>query len=319
MDRRQAAIDLLMAEGGPTLRYLTASEILKDSRLTVQLRRAWRDDLVSTWVSALNPDLPIHGGNDDTFETVTGKLFELGAHKDSLPLVKRMSGYLEALNHEPKTMLDNLYQVLIGSAAARLGFDVGTYARRRLRDLHSSIRKFGFDIYRPRDSYTLPKRCKPYPVVRESLASNGVFRLPYVHDLYLLNNVELSTADRRRYRDVVSYVLDPRYQHLPHGFGYVEERLKGRSRFLVVGWKADFDGSLIRMELDASLPPGLRSKPDLSKYADSVGWSFPRESLVDKSPGYWVVGQRMALTPSPRRARERKLESTFRALRLKNE
>lgn len=318
MNRIGQAIELLMDEAGPTLRYLTASQVIRDERLARRLRKRWKDDLVSTWLDRLRRDLPIHGGNDDTFETVTGKLFELGANKDVLPLVRRMSPYLETLNHRPASMLDNLHQVIVASAAARLGFDVSRYASRRLAAIHQAVRAFDFDIYRDPVSYRLPKPYKNYPVVKEAFAPGGVFRLPYVHDLYLLNHVVPSRADRRRYEDVVRYVLDDRYQRLPHGFGYVEETLRGKPRWLVVGWKANFDGTLMRMELAARLPKRFRARADLTPWELDAGWLFPAEWLAEQSPGYWVAGQRMALTPAPRRVKQRTLESTFRAVRLLN-
>jgi|GEM_PF-6231469 len=316
MQQWNQAIDFLMEEGGPTLRYLTANQLLMDGKRARQLRKAWRDDVVGRWIEALRTDLPIHGAQDETFETVTGKLFELGARRQSSPLSRPMSAYLQRLNEEPRSMLDNLCQIIIGSAAARLGFDVNRYAARRLRVVHDATRHFDFDIYRTRDSYRLPPRYKDYPVIRQTFAPDGVFRLPYVHDLYLMNAADFNRTQRRRYLDVLRYVLSPGYQSLSSGFGYVEERLRGKSRWLVVGWKAGFDDSLIRMELQASLPRPLHRTPDLTAWKSEPGWSFPQRYLLDQSPGYWVSGRRMGLMQRPRRAKQRRLESTFRALRL---
>ena len=126
----------------------------------------------------------------------------------------------------------------------------------------------------------------------------------------------LSRADHRRRLEILRYVFDPRYQQLPENFGYVEEKRGGRRHWLVVGWKAGFDNSVIRQELSAGLPRSVAQKPDLSPFKNDVGWSFPKASLVDRSPGYWVSGHRMALTHRPRRDQSYHLESTLRALRL---
>ena len=93
MDEHFKATQWLLENGGPVIRYRTATELMDDGagigleRLVAELERS---PLVQRWLARLVPPRPgdlfsLHGSNPDAFENMCAKLTELGIRAGMLP------------------------------------------------------------------------------------------------------------------------------------------------------------------------------------------------------------------------------------------
>ncbi|MBN1247916.1 MAG: hypothetical protein JXC32_09680 [Anaerolineae bacterium] len=91
--RDEAALaQWLLAEGGPAIRYRTATELLDTppSDVTELLADLTSYGMVQTWVDRLRPPergslANLHGSHPDAFENICAKLYELGIRPGMVP------------------------------------------------------------------------------------------------------------------------------------------------------------------------------------------------------------------------------------------
>jgi hypothetical protein len=339
----------LMENGGPLIRYRTATELLDDpsaadlERLPEELLAS---PLVTRWLERLVPG-GIHSSQSTAFENPMNKLADLGLKAGMRPLDERTAHFRGLLAERAGRragmglLLDN---IILAAGLLRVGYPMGAaemaFLRRRLDELYDTCRKGSYDIYIGADEYAgIPKAFRAKRFVKPELTPDGELRLPYIHDLYALAHFPEEARDAatdRKIDTVIRYVLDPRYQTLNDGYGYLRQRDGDHVHHYAIGWSAHLadcsrgvegfqKARLVqRMELMAHFAAAWKSRVFRAGLAHLEGFRtergpyvFPRDYLREQQSGYWVTGAYMALEENRQSPRAIEFESTFRMLAIK--
>lgn len=342
-------LDWLIENGGPVIRYRTATELADDlSQASVhKLKHDLLEcDLIQTWLARLVPGR-IHDSRDMDFENTMGKLLEFGFRagfaafdRRTLPFRRGFSAMLEG----PPGMRRTLNAVIVASGLFRAGYEheeaLDEFLLERLDTLYRATRWAGYDIYVDSDRYPgIPEmwRLKKVPLVNPDLTPNGEFQLPYIHDIYALSRLPgylRNEAVNRKIVAIVRYVLAPEYQALAPGYGLLRA---DKHKYYAVGWSVhlprypvpDLDNLakrvfIQRIELMAHFSVSRENAwfrgavQHLESFRTKTGtYLFPRCYLRELRDSYWVGGGHMGLEKDRKTSRALELESTFRMLKIK--
>jgi hypothetical protein len=333
----------LLEHGGPAIRYRTATELMHESdgvdleRLTVDLLQY---PMVREWLGRLAPLrsgnlFNLHGANPDAFENVCAKLCEFGIRAGMLEELDK--GLLHYRRHLAQG--DFLGKLFVVSPLNWMGYGgdeaVQAYLGRRLARMFALARSGVYDIYVDHDTFgDCPAAFRKRPLVNPEFYD----RLPGIWDIYALAHYpEVLRRDEmeRWIEAVVAYVLDPRYQALDEGYGYMRS---GPRRYHSMGWSLHLPGYdgfdftraihaamfVQRVELMAHFPIARRSQwfreslRHLEGFRTEIGtYRFPAPYLREQASGYWVQGAYMRLEQERRSRLSLETESTFRMLKIK--
>jgi hypothetical protein len=339
----------LLDSAGPVVRYRAARELMDGGSADIAglQKELLACPLVRLWMDRLKEVRKIHDSGNDRFENVVGKLLEFGLGAECEEFATLLRPFISRLNRGPEHkqgMMFMLGATIVAWGLARAGIkdpSLDAFMQQRLGDLSEMARKGSYDIYVKGIAFPdMPADYRDrYAVVKEEFTPSGEFRLPNIHDIYMLSAIQDSgpAADvAAKIEQVVSYVLHPDYQALDPAFGYVRQQHDGKAHYYVLGWAASLPGYssplkkgrpavlLQRVELMCHFPVAcrhqwtLRCLEYLDQYKTGAGtWSFPREYITEKPVGYWVSGAHMGLEEDRRSKQSIELESTFRMLRIK--
>jgi hypothetical protein len=335
---------------GAVIRYRTARELLREPPADIAgLRRELVESpMVRLWMGRLADCRKVHDSGNDRFENIVGKLLEFGLDGECGEFAELLRPFAERLERGLENrhgMFYVLSGVIVAWGLARAGIEdqrLNKFVHERLDVLDETAIEGSYDIcYKGIAFKDMPKEYRDRaPVVKEEFAPEGEFRLPYIHDLYWMAAMQDAGPDEEtaeKIERVVSYVLQPEYQALDAGFGYVREMHKDGVHYYVLGWAAQLPGYnaplkkgkppmlLQRLELLCHFPVAcmhewvLRSLEYLDQYKTRGGtWVFPREYLTERPAGYWVAGAHMGLEEERRSQKAMEVESTFRMLKIKS-
>jgi hypothetical protein len=341
----EATHQWLLAEGGPAIRYRTATELFAERGqcdLTALQNTLLTSATVGWWLAHLKPGMSpsqLHGSRPTCFENAAAKLTLLGCHAGMVPLDERMAStrqWLAARSTSPPDWDDlDYYRMLVAARLAAIGYDdegLRHVIRQRVSVLGAWARQGRYDIYVEQDTYgSFPEAFRRRSLVDPAIYPKGVSRLPSIHDLYALTASPWLLTDAEAATDVdavIGYILHPDYQHLEAGYGIMVT--PGR-RYRSIGWDIKLPGydgwkemgtkarQLVqRLMLMAHFPvaqrhPWFRAGMDhLQRWATKEGtYHFPGDYLWESKSGYWVNGSAMGLEENRRRRRAIEMESTF--------
>lgn len=366
MDNLQDRINWLFEEGNPIIRWRVAREIAGDqSRADVVESELSANPLVHSWLERLtlgkltgklankNEEKlrllggMVHGGPDRCLENVLGKLSEFGLWEGASTLDEKMLPLMNIFRWGGDWERDVFYQYawedLVKSIFAwgllRMGYrpdeHMKTYLRQHLENVHKIARDKVFDIYAdPAELVGLPKAWVGKKVMKQEIMAN--YHLPSIHDMYVLAHYPVELLDEQAegmITDVVSYILDPRFQTLKDGYGYawIKERrtcygwgwsphLPGYNGFEFEGGKAS--NLVQRIELMAHFPLARQSQWFQESLKHLEGFKTEQDtyrfpgSYLRESEGYYVSGYHMGLGENRRKKAGLEIESTFRMLKI---
>lgn len=257
----------LFENGGPAIRYRTATELLP--RPAAEDVRRLRADLlaspfVKTWLARLQPDFSfnaLHGAKPACFENTLGKLAQLGCHAGMPALDDKVSPFLDWLADRESAgeagFVQRAYsQTIVAAFLACAGYGesqpVAAVAQRRLDTLYEFCRRGSYDIYvapiyvdpdSQSSAYpAVPAAYRRYRLIDPALYVDGDMCLPALYDLHLLSSLppNLRNPDSERKLDtIIDYVMQAEYQRLPEGYGIL---LHGKGRYWVMGWSVHLPG-----------------------------------------------------------------------------
>ena len=337
-------VQWLFANGGPSIRYRTATELMDDPA-SVDLERLTADLVQSTmarqWLDCFGArrdgDLfSFHGSNPDAFENVCAKLCELGIRPGMLETVdERMLAFCHLLAQGGTFTGRSLVASCLNWAGYGADEAVQNCLCERLSRLYGLAQSGTYDIYIDHDTFgDCPAAFRKRPLVNPEY--NG--RLPGIWDIYALAHYPeaLMSAETARQIDaVIAYVLHPDYQGLHEGYGYMRS---GPRRYWSMGWSVHLPGYngldlrraihahmfVQRLELMAHFPTARQSQwfkdcvAHLEGFRTQAGtYRFPARYLREQSSGYWVQGAYMRLEENPRSRQSLELDSTFRMLKIR--
>jgi len=335
-------VQWLMDEGNPVVRWRTAAELGPAPAELGTLR----EDLlahpdVRRWLRLLGEcRRRLHHSGDSALENVGGKLYELGLRAGMEPLDAGMKPWRDRLADYSPTSLEyaGFGGGIVAAVLARLGYRdeaVTAWVRRRMRAIAPAATAMRFDIHIDPDTFgDCPAARRRHPLIDPALCGGDwELGLPLIHDVYAMSALPAGRKGDRSLRDaIVTYILDPRYQALPEGYGNV--RL-GPRKYYSMGWSVHLPGfrdspppshdaarTVQRVELMAHFAAARKSDwfagrlEYLDSYRTSDGtWLLPAAYLRE-AEGYYVLGCHMGLGENRRRRAWRQIESTFRMLKI---
>ena len=264
----EALIDWLLENGGPAIRYRTASELMPHSSNVdiAELRqKLLRSNSVRTWLNRFVPFSifnDIHGSKATTFENVVGKLTDLGLKRGIAEFDQQIIPFckwLEENSDRPPThIFDWFARTLIAAFLARSGYGnesaVGQVLKTRLDTIYNFTRKQRFDIYVSPEGYPqIPSSFKNRPLINPELSIDGNLCLPWIYDIfgfaaYLAehgNEDDLMKADT-----IINYILNKQYQRLPEGYGIL---IGDNRRYYAMGWSVHLPGFIDKPSEDVNI------------------------------------------------------------------
>ncbi len=249
----------LYENGGPVIRYRTATELIESSSDVDTghlLDELVQSPQVQTWLGNLIPPrlllnnppttprvmesgiMEVHGSKSINLENVLGKLTDFGLKQGVTELDRRTLPYRKWLEEIAERATENVFDIFsMGMTAdflARAGYirepAVRKIMRQRLDIVYDFTRKGDYDIY------IKGKFLRNLPMIKPELTPSGVCCLPLIYDIigwaaYLPErgtNEELSKADT-----IIEYILDEEYQKFPWGYGIIGD---GTGRTWSLGW-----------------------------------------------------------------------------------
>lgn len=342
----------LLANGGPAIRYRTATELMPPSSSVdiTQLREdLLQSELVRAWIDRLTPSAgfnDLHGSKATAFENAMGKLTQLGCRRGVPELDQRTMSYRSWLKDTAERPHRNIFDVfartLIAAFLARAGYSdepaVGMVLRNRLETVYDYARQGRYDIHVSTEGLPqVPPNWRDVPLIDPTLSEKGNLCLPWIYDIVGLAAYlpECGTEDDWSKTDtVINYILNDQYQRLPDGYGTL---IGENRRYYAMGWSVHLPGYfgnaskgaavrefVQRLTLMACFPAATQhpwfgeSLRHLRRFQTERGtYLFPRPYLEDGGTGYWIAGRRMGLEEKRRATHAIELESTFWMTALK--
>jgi hypothetical protein len=337
-------VQWLFENGGPAIRYRTATELMDDGE-SVDLERLAADlvqsSMAQLWMDRFAPLRPgdmfsLHGSNPDAFENVCAKLCELGIGAGMLAACdERMHPFRRYLAQEGAFW----GQTLLASCLNWAGYGDDEAVQACLVDRLDKISELAqsgtYDIYIDHDTFgDCPAAFRKRPLVNPEFND----KLPGIWDMYALARYPqalMNAETARRIEAVVAYVLHPDYQALNEGYGYMRA---GPRRYYSMGWSVHLPGYdgfqfsraihahmfVQRLELMAHFPVARQSSwfqdclQHLEGFRTEQGtYRFPARYLREQASGYWVQGAYMRLEENRRSRQALELDSTFRMCKIK--
>jgi hypothetical protein len=337
----ESAIAWLLQEGGPVIRYRTATELVDDAtgievgRLAAGLVAS---KVVQQWLAQIQGPRDMgsyHGSNSSAFENACAKLCELGLRAGMLRGFDwRMEPYRDQLAEDP----ESVWNPITGGCLTWAGFHdeaLLEWLRARLGVLYETAQAGSYDIYIDQDRYgDFPAAFRKRPLV----APRYYGRLVGIWDVYALAHwpMALASSEAQDQIDaVIAYILHPGYQALDEGYGVMRAR---RRRYYAIGWSVHlpgYGGTEFRRAMHAAMfvqrvelmahfavarqsPWFRQSLAHLESYCTDRGtYRFPSAYLREQTDGYYVTGAYMRLEADRRRRVALELDSTFRMLKIK--
>ena len=283
----------------------------------------------------------IHGSFDTCFENAMGKLVHFGVKKGMAELDAKCVPFFDWLKPK-KNVLSTFLRDVVASFLSLAGYYteplVKDFLIKRIDTLYEFIKKRSYSIYAKKDEYKgIPKPFKDYPLINPELYPDGNFRLPWIHDINGFTGFSEEIKDKnvkRKINDIISYILNPKYQQFPDGYGIVMAEPR---KYYGMGWSVwlpgyyGFDmspfkaGCLIqRIEMMSHFAVAWshrwfnESLHHLENFkADRGTYLFPKEYLKEKRNSYFITGAHMGLGENRRKKLSLEIESTFWMMRIK--
>jgi hypothetical protein len=232
--------------------------------------------------------------------------------------------------------------MIVGSFLVIAGYhqeeEIRKYLAQRLETLWEFTREKNFNIYADRDQYPdIPAGFRNKPLVKPELYAGGEERFPTIYDIHALANYPAQHLDKdvqKKVDGVIEYVLHPKYQAFPEGYGLMRA---GKRKYYAIGWSVhlpkyhpsteksyDENRLIQRLVLMANFraarkhPWFTENAKKLEEYRTDHGtFIFPRSYLPERKSGYWVEGAYMGLEENRRKRTAIELESTFWMLKIR--
>jgi hypothetical protein len=360
MDIHLLSLDWLMENAGPIIRWRVGNELLpeiSESQRDLLTRELLATPLVQIWLGRLNLEefsIPldslntsslgqlggmVHGSKKNCLENVLGKLSEFGLCAGMAGLDERVLPLFRIFRWKADWKSDDTFQnageTLVKSVFAwgllRMGYTPDSamqdFLLEHLRNCHKIAHDQVFDIYADEAELVgLPKAWAGKPIIKQEVMAN--YWLPYIHDLYVFTNFPASLLDKNTNRmidDLITYILDPRFQALRNGYGYAW--IKERNTCYSWGWSPHLkdDATLVqRVELMMHFPRGRSSTWVLETLRFLDGFRTPEAryrlpgEYLREAEGYYVSGYGMGLGENRRKSTGIEAESTFRMLKIQS-
>jgi hypothetical protein len=335
-------IQWLFENGGPAIRYRTATELMDasaDPDLDALAADLTSSSMVRQWLDRIDQPggmTSLHASDPAAFENVCAKLCELGLRAGMLAELDNM---MLPFRRHLANWNETWSPVLLASCLNWFGYDdeavLGCLSE-RLEAMYRLARSGDYDIYVDQDTFgDFPSAFRKRPLVNPDFYDS----LPSIWDIYALAHwpQALGTDQTQpKIEAIIAYILHPDYQALEEGYGVMRA---GKRRYYSMGWSVHLPGYGLpyqadgpeldrpvheamyvqRLELMAHFSVARQSQwfqdniRHLQTRRTKEGpYRFPASYLREGSSGYWVLGAYTRLEENRRMRRSLDLDSTFR-------
>ncbi|MBN1579940.1 MAG: hypothetical protein JXA89_04505 [Anaerolineae bacterium] len=333
----------LFDNGGPIVRYLTATELLEDTS-GIDLEQLVHDllacDEVQRWLDNLGAG-PIHHSRDTAAENALAKLCEYGLQAGIPALDEKALPYCDL--SVDKSYYD--FEVILVPFLIRAGYwreqAIRDWFIRRLADLQRTAQHGSYDLYmdeKERAGFPKPWAEKQFYKL-EFNPTGDAYPLPSCYDLYGMAYWPADDLETwQAIEAVAAYVIDPAFQTTPGGYiwnpvkrqGYAAGRVFLACFPILTGFDPErFESNRFVMfvELGARFEAVRGSQwfrdsiAHLEQFCTPGGtYRFPAPYLQEKRNSYYLyAGAHMGLGENRRGKSAIEIESTFRLLRIKKQ
>jgi hypothetical protein len=331
----------LLANGGPIVRYRTATELLGDTR-GIDLARLRAEllasDEVQRWLGYLGTG-PVHHSKDEAAENAMAKLLEYGLRAGLTAFDEKALPYCDC-GPGGRYERDAL---IIAPFLIRAGYwsqpGVAGWFGARLDALHCTAQAASYDfLMSASERAALPASARDKQTYKLSFDPVGdETPLPSCYDLYAMCYYPHADAEAwRKIEAIVGYLIDPRFQTTPGGYIWDSARRQhyaaGRGFLATLpgfGRVPPEPGEVARLvmflEMMAHSVSGSQSEwfrgylAHLEGFRTPEGtYCFPGEYLKERRGGgyYLYSGAHMGLGENRRARQALEIESTFRMQRI---
>jgi hypothetical protein len=331
-------ISFLLSQGGPILRWRTATELiagthdLDQGELQAELLACAE---VRRWLTLLGRG-SVHHSMDASAENALAKLCEYGLRAGMKELDERARpycavGYGERYHEEALIIVPFLVRAGFASEPR-----VASWMAQRIELLHEQACRADYDFYMDEtEAKHLPAGQKtmhgsPKHFYQQRFNNHwGFLGLPTCYDLYALAYLPKDDPlTCKKVETIITYLLNPAFQDTPGGYIWNPKLHRpyaaGRVLLACLPSKNEHEKLVLFMEMMAQFECGrssdwfLHGMAELESFRLEGGtYRFPRAYLNEKSSYYLYAGMHMGLGELPRNDHALKLESTFRMERLK--
>lgn len=341
-------IQFLLNNASPAIRFRTRTELLggdEHDAYASENTEFIAYPLLQEWLGRLRPVTDfnsIHGSKPDTLENVSGKLNDLGFQSWMLPeFAEHFKPHLTMLEKDPSEhglgefAHQGLLNYLLVLGCRNETIRTGIFHR---LDQLTDFTSLGiYDIYIDHTSFgAFPRGFHEKPLINPDY-NNCLPLIWDIHALSCLPNEWRSQEVDQKIDAVIRYILDPRYQALPIGYGIMYH--PPTKRYYAMGWSVHlprhetFEAQpkyftmmfIQRLELMTHFkaaqthPWIISSLQHLDGFQTEKGtWQFPGEYLRERPSGYWVTGAYMRLEENHHSKVSLELDSTFRMCLMKH-
>ncbi len=331
----------LMENGGPAIRYRTATELLTgdpDADLYALKINLINNPMTQLWLSRIGQPgelFSFHGSKPAAFENACIKLSELGIKAGTPAFDEKTASFRHDFSERSYTG-----KFIVAGTLTRAGYGeepaIYDFLLNRLEILYTMARTKNFDIYVNQDTFSdFPSAFRKRPLLNPAYNS----MLPSIYDMLVLaywppslKNAEI----QNKINTIVDYVLHPAYQAFDEGYGVMRASPR---RYYSIGWSVHLPGYegfntmsdrrdmyfVQRVEMMARFPHShnhrwlKQSLAHLEGFQQTDGtYRFPGRYLRELTQGYWVTGAYTRLEENRRPRMSLTIESTFRILRLQS-
>jgi hypothetical protein len=280
---------------------------------------------------------PLHGSFDSCFENACGKCIQLGLSIQNNQLREKLDPFFDWFLTLPiETPKDKslfsytYYRNLLAFNLYRAGYtdqSILNTIKFRLDQVYEFTKQNRFDIFIDPEGFPkIPSSFQHHKLVDPALYSTGMTVIPNIHDIFVFRDFYKRHTDKEQEKkidQIISYILHPSYQSLPHGYGimFVPPRT-----YYSIGWDVLLNAKdpelypalfLQRLVLMSEFEVVKSSKyyqqamVHINNFLSEEGlYQLPKECLHEKT-GYFVTGSHMGLGVNRRRKDWSKLESSF--------
>ncbi len=327
--RDDRLVDWLFENGGPIIRYRTATQLM-DSPAGLDCDRLFRDVLetpeVCGWLQNLANSRHIHGSQDTDAENSLGKLLEFGLRRGVPQLDEAVRLLLKdfQLAFNPHVLTPFLLRG--GYSAEPL---VADWFAARLEKLFATARRGRFDFYLDEsETARVPTAWRGKPVYKDEYGDASDYALPTCFDFYSLAYHTPPSGKKdvtEKLETIVAFLSDPRFQSTPGGYGWNHAKMRCYAAGRVFLACTEPSRLVLFFEPGARFA-SARSSPwfrqgldQLESFRTAQGtYRFPQDLLREKRNSYYLYGgAHMGLGEDRRRPDALELELTFRMLKIK--
>ncbi|ABN52712.1 MAG TPA: hypothetical protein DEF39_08120 [Hungateiclostridium thermocellum] len=333
------AIDFLLEKSNIAVRYRVTRELCDGSNPNdlenLQEELIYSERAVRL-INCLKNRKEYHGSTLYAVENSLNMLVDVGfqygkGFSEFDEVINELADEARELPVDKNHVLRHLSHIVVVPFLLRAGFRdewVKEFTIKRICLIHDFVTLNQYDIYDDILKYkSIPKCFRNRPIVRPDLYENGWFKIPLEYDIYGFACLmpELTVDLQSKVNDIISYILDSRFQAIKDGYGILADK----KRYWAMGWdpkptdlRKDYRCNPILLKLDLLGRFSVAANSEwftqalklINEYTDESGiYHFPKSFLTEKDSN-WILGSHMGLGENRRRKDALTIEGTFRAL-----